>query len=170
MAKIDWLERIANFFVELSGNGFDESGGSLPSFAPPKAPPRVNVPKEKKKAVYDSDSDLYTDDEIGQMSDSEFAIRVGGARSKDAFIKESGSTPKKPSANVFDDLSSEGITDREYGEMLQYTPTLRDIKLAARVKIGIKNGKGLRVIAAETMQPYQLIRHYSAALGRANDE
>jgi len=165
------LESIATIFVEISGNGFNPEGCKLPAFKAYK-PPTAKVPVEKKKAVEQDQSDIYTWEEIEAMDSSAFAIKVGGAKSKEDFAKQAKEAPPKKQAVVFDDLdaSDHGITPREYGEMLAYTPSLRDLKLAAKVKAGVLKGKNLRTIAEESQTPYQLIRHYSAALGRANND
>lgn len=165
------LESVATFFVDATGHGFDPEGSKLPAFKTYK-PPTAKVPVEKKKVVVEDLSDLYTWEEIEEMDDSAFAIKVGGAKTKEAFIKQSKDAPPKAKTVVFDDLdaSDHGITQREYGEMLAYTPSLRDLKLAAKVKAGVLKGENLRTIAEKSQTPYQLIRHYSAALGRANTD
>lgn len=166
------LESIATFFVELSGNGYDPDGSRLPAFKEYK-PPSIKPPQPKKKAqVVDDMTELYSDEEINAMSESEFSIKVGGAKNKQEFARQSEDQPKKQKAVVFDDLDSvdHGITEREYGEMMAYTPVLRDCSIAAKVKAGIAKGKTLQAIATETRQPYQLIRHYSSALNRAKSD
>lgn len=166
------LESVATFFVDLSGNGYDPEGSRLPAFEARK-PPSIKPPEAKKKVYIDEDlSDLYSDEEIDAMSDAQFSIKVGGARSKQEFAKKSSEAPPKKKAIVFDDLDSSdhGITEREYGEMMSYTPVLRDCALAAKVKAGIAKGKTLQTIATETKQSHQLIRHYSSALNRAKND
>lgn len=170
-----WLERhidsVATFFVELSGNGFDPEGCKLPAFKTVK-PPSIKPPEKKKKPIIETDDDLYTDDEIMEMSDSEFAIRVGGARTKSDFIMQSNEAPKKPKAVVFDDLDGDdyGITAREYGEMLAYNPPLRDLALAKKVKDGKARGESLSDIASRINEGLSLVKHYSAALSRGREE
>lgn len=167
----DILESAANFFVELSGNGFDPQGCQLPAFQKVK-PPSIKPPEKKKKVAIESDEDLYSDEEIGEMSDAEFAIKVGGARTKSDFIRQSKEAPKKQKAIVFDDLDSEdyGITPREYGEMLAYNPPLRDLALAKKVKAGKEKGESLADLAKRINEGLSLVKHYSAALSRARDD
>lgn len=163
------LSRLANVIVSAAGNGFDPDGSPLPAFRT-RTPPSIEVPrKPKRKAVEVDDDTMYTDEEIEAMSAAEFAIKVGGAKTKEAFYSIK-SEPKKTREVDFDTVDSDdhGITEREYGEMRAYVPTLTDLALAAKVKAGKAAGKSLRRIAEETRQTYQTIRHYSAALGRAN--
>ena len=64
-----FLESIATIFVEISGNGFNPEGCKLPAFKAYK-PPTAKVPVEKKKAVEQDQSDIYTWEEIEAMDSS----------------------------------------------------------------------------------------------------
>lgn len=167
------LQGLTDFFLEMTGNGFDPQGSPLPAFRAHK-PPSIEPPRKapKKAAQVDSDG-IYTDEEIEAMSDVEFALRIGGARTKHEFYKKDTAQARKAPIRAveFDevDMDDHGITPREYGEMRAYVPTLTDLALAAKVKKGKTAGKSLRKIAEETKQTYQTVRHYSAALGRAQD-
>ena len=127
---------------------------------------------DKDYRIVEAMDKLQNDDEIMEMSDSEFAIRVGGARTKSDFIMQSNEAPKKPKAVVFDDLDGDdyGITAREYGEMLAYNPPLRDLALAKKVKDGKARGESLSDIASRINEGLSLVKHYSAALSRGREE
>ena len=170
---MSWLDDLAKALVNVSGNGFNANGCQLPEYRATRLN-TAKLPENKKKQAVDIvDDGLYTDDEIEAMSDAEFAIKVGGARTKAAFRQSENIAPKKKNTIVFDDvetIDTHGITEREYGEMLAYTPSLRDVKLAAAIKNGIEKGKTLRAIAGEVKQSYQLVRHYSSALSKAKND
>lgn len=137
----------------------------------PKAIPTAKAPKvEKKRRTEESNDDLYTDDEIAGMSDAEFSIKVGGAKSKGDFYRKAESTATKRQTTFdfeADDMERHGITDREYACLLAYDPPLTDLELAARVKMAIAKGEALTKFAERAGIKYQLARHYSAALKRA---
>ena len=164
------LMRLANAVVSIVGNGFNPEGSALPAFRS-RIPPRVELPERPKKPTVAVGNDsMYTDDEIDAMTDVEFAIKVGGAKSKADFYSTKSETRKSNEID-FDtvDNDTHGITPREYGEMRAYTPTLLNLELAGKVKRGKQAGKSLRKIAQEIGQTYQTVRHYSAALGRAKE-
>lgn len=70
----------------------------------------------------------------------------------------------------FDGEMATELTPREYGELKAYKkPLLTDFELAAKVKLLKSQGHTLRVISEKTGQDYQLIRHYSSALKKAEN-
>lgn len=140
----------------------------------PKKAASVEVPKKEKKRVkIDIDPEIYTDEEILEMSDAEFAIKVGGARNRAEFYnrRDADSAAKKQPQTTFDfeadNLEEYGITDAEYGQLLAYDPPLLDLELASKVKMAIVKGETLTKFAERIGVKYQLVRHYSAALKRA---
>lgn len=165
------LNDLASFFVSMAGNGFDPSASPLPAFRQRK-PPSVELPKKPQKKAPDlEDSGIYSDVEIDEMTQVEFATKVGGAKTKAQFFSQKAE-PKPKTVIDFDEEEKEmhGITAREYGEMKAYTPMLNDLQLASKVKRGKAAGKSLKKIADEIRETYQTVRHYSAALGRAQND
>ncbi len=136
------LEDVATLAVSISGNEFKPDGCRLPSFAPPKPPPTAKVPKKEEK-----------------KNKGGFWVGFDGQN-----IYDEGSNKVSDDDNP----GSYGITEREYGEMLNYDPPLRNLELAAKVKAAKERGVSLADFANGRNESLSLIKHYSAALSRAN--
>jgi hypothetical protein len=160
-----WLDNLAQALVTFAGKGFDPQGCQLPAFKP-KQEHRAALPKQPKKPVEVRDDGLLSDDELAEPNWRYSIHGMDEARLSDfkKDIKQS-----KAIEVDFDEPPSDmhGITEREYGEMLAYSPQLKDTALAAKVK-SMKPTKTLSEIAAILGEKEQLIRHYSSALGKAN--
>lgn len=159
-----WLESLAKTLVEWSGNGFDPQGCTLPAYKP-KQEPRAALPKQPKKVVEVRDDGLLSDEEM-----LDWRYYGYGKEGMERVAKATQDTRTSKAVEVdFDELPSDmhGITEWEYGQMLAYSPPLRDTALAAKVK-SMKPTKTLSEIAAILGEKEQLIRHYSSALGKAN--
>lgn len=159
-----WLDNLAQALVTFAGKGFDPQGCQLPAFKP-KQEHRAALPKQPKKPVEVRDDGLLTDEEM-----LDWRYYGYGDKGQERVAKATQDTRTSRAVEVdFDETPSDmhGITEREYGEMLAYTPQLKDTALAAKVK-SMKPTKTLSEIAAILGEKEQLIRHYSSALGKAN--
>ena len=136
------LQDVATFAVNVSGNEFKPDGCRLPSFSPPKPPPTAKVPRKEAK-----------------QNKGGFWVGFDGQN-----IYDEGSNKVSDDENP----TSHGITEREYGEMLAYDPPLRNLELAAKVKAARERGLSLAEFAKGRGEGLSLIKHYSAALSRAN--
>lgn len=68
----------------------------------------------------------------------------------------------------FDSEINEVLTPRDFGELRAYkNHNLNDYELAAKVKILKMQGHKPKAISVKLNEDYQLIRHYSSALGKA---
>lgn len=134
------LQDVANIAVGISGNTFNPEGCRLPSFAPPKPPPTAKIPKKE-----------------GEKSKGGFWVGYDGQNMYDSGTNQI----------EMDDYASHGITEREYGEMLNYDPPLRSLELAGKVKAAKERGMSLAEFAKGRKESLSLIKHYSAALSRA---
>lgn len=169
-----FFEKVISGIVDFLGYGFDPNGSTLPAWKT-KPLPTAKLPKEEKETrkpnATEVDERFYTDAEIAQMSDLEFALKVGGVRTKaDFFEGVKANAGRKNKTVEFDpDTVDVGIlTPRELGELKAYPkPKLDNLELAVKVKIRRQQGKGPKEIAKELKEDYQTIRHYSSALHRA---
>lgn len=133
------LESVALFFVELSGSKFDPDGCQLPSFSAPSRP-AAKVPKKEVKAD------------------------TGG----DWVGWDGGKLHSEGSKAITDNYEDYGLTEREYGEMREYDPPLRNLDLASRIKRKKADGLTLKEIARDLKRDEQTVKHYSSALYRAS--
>ena len=161
---VSLLDSLAGAIVDFSGNGFDPQGCTLPAYKP-KQEPRAALPKKEKKVADLTNDDLLTEEEMRSWK------YYGTGPGSDKRIQEALKDTKtsKVAYVDFDELPADmhGITEWEYGQMLAYSPPLKDTALAAKVK-SMKPTKTLSEIAAILGEKEQLIRHYSSALGKAN--
>lgn len=77
-------------------------------------------------------------------------------------------TPSRQNEIEDAEIEMHGITEREYGEMLDYKPPLRDLKLASKIKQRKAEGFSLDDISKQLKTPLQMVKHYSSALNKAH--
>ncbi len=152
--------------------------------------PEAEPPKKKeRKAPTDSIADSAMWAEIMQMSDEEWVLKYGafsairwnekyGALQNQRFssreemldwLESEKNDPRSVSEIDFDAEAQSELTRRECGELLAYVPRLDDFELAAKVKRMKAQGLSLKAISERTLKPYQTIKHYSSALGKAQE-
>lgn len=152
--------------------------------------PEAEPPKKKeRKAPTDSIADSSMWAEIMQMSDEEWAVKYGafsairwndkyGALQNQRFssreemldwLENEQKDTRRVSEIDFDAEMQSELTRRECGELLAYIPRLDDFELAAKVKRMKAQGLSLKAISERTLKPYQTIKHYSSALGKAQE-
>lgn len=133
------LSKLAEEIVGMLGNKFDPDGCQLPSFSAPKRP-AATVPKKEVKAD------------------------AGG----DWVGWDGGKLHSEGGKAITDNYEDYGLTEREYGEMIEYDPPLRNLDLASRIKRKKAEGLTLKEIARDLKRDEQTVKHYSSALYRAS--
>lgn len=137
------FEWLAQGIVNWMGYGHDPKGCMLPKFTTDKEP-TAKLPKAEK-----------------EKGNAKVVVGYG----------ESGLLYDEPSKqNEIEDAEIEmhGITEREYGQMLDYKPPLRDLKLAGKIKQRKEEGFSLDDISKQLKTPLQMVKHYSSALNKAH--
>lgn len=140
---VDWFAR---GIVNWLGYGHDPNGCQLPRF-PSDKQATAQVPKE------------------GKQNQGNAKVIVGYGESGMLY-----DTPSQSNAGEVEEAITDmhGITEREYGEMLDYRPPLRDLKLASKIKARKADGFSLDEISKQLKIPLQTVKHYSSALNKAS--
>ena len=131
--------------------------------------PVADVKTKPKKAGNVVDFDVYTPEEILEMSQAEYAVKVGGIGIQDwqTTRKRAARESQKVRAETYDFDGDDVLTERDKGEMLAHTPPLNNEHLARAIKAGIQEGKSLLEISAQTGFSVPYIKMYSACLTAA---
>jgi len=131
--------------------------------------PVADVKTKPKKAGNAVEFDVYTPEEILEMSQAEYAVKVGGIGIQDwqTTRKRAARESQKSNAETYAFDEDDILTERDKGEMLAHTPPLNNEHLARTIKAGIQEGKSLLEISAQTGFSVPYIKMYSACLTAA---
>lgn len=131
--------------------------------------PVADVKTKPKKAGNAVEFDVYTPEEILEMSQAEYAVKVGGIGIQDwqTTRKRAARESQKSNAETYAFDEHDILTERDKGEMLAHTPPLNNEHLARTIKAGIQEGKSLLEISAQTGFSVPYIKMYSACLTAA---
>ena len=189
------MKSLADAITDFLGLNFDPQGGALPVWKP-KTKPSVALPQIEKKpgnAVPVRIGDNYTEEElekIAAMSEHEFGrIRhlFGHHKTPADFLAEYRKQQQARNTETIVDFNAQtfdtnGLTARDYGELLAYQPPLCDgspesLAIAAAVKFELQKTNFKKHAAIfDKLKPafkeltIQKIKHYSSAFQRAKND